>query len=122
MLNGIEHEAAIHEAAHIWYYLYQNDALAAMLIDMMMVESERTHMARWKAFRQLMATYRWGDGQGWSGMWVESAHRFNHDEIWAGGASFSMGDMMKYPPMVRRIYERMFLPREVAAYLPLVMG
>jgi len=120
VLYTAQHEAAVHEAAHVWWFLFQTDAMSAYLIDMMIAQSDLAHRPRWRPFRELMRTYRYGDGV-WPGMWVQAAGRWNHDEIWAGGASYSMGDVTLYPPMARRLYERMFEPRE-ATWLPLVTG
>lgn len=121
VLYTAQEEACLHEAAHVWLYLNCTNELVAMLIDMMFIESDKRHMPRWKPFRELMATYRWGDGNGWPGMWLgEPYNRWNEHELWAGGASFSMGDVTQYPPTARRLYERMFEPRETV-HLPLVM-
>ena len=89
------------------------------LVNMMLSQSDRVALPHWQPFRRLMNVYRYGQGD-WPGMWVQSANRWNHDEIWAGGASFSMGDLRQYPVMARRLYERMFEPANWTL-LPLVM-
>ena len=119
VLYTAQHEAAVHEAAHVWYTLNQDDALTDAMVNMMLSQSDRVALPHWQPFRRLMNVYRYGQGD-WPGMWVQSANRWNHDEIWAGGASFSMGVLRQYPVMARRLYERMFEPANWTL-LPLVM-
>lgn len=121
VLYSGQEEACLHECAHVWWFLHQNDKLVEQLVGEMLYQAE-TNGPRFRKVRGLCKLYRDGDGRGWPGMWVGPPYdRWNADEIFAGLASATMGDTKEYPPELRVIYEMLFNPRELT-YLPIVFG
>ena len=116
-------EAAVHEMAHAWWFLIEvNNAerknlLISRLIAYLLHQSEQP-LDSFATVRNLCRVYRYGN-EIWSGMWMSQYNRWNHDEIFAGLASGTMGNLTMYPYDLRRIYTQMFEgPRTV--YLPQV--
>lgn len=116
-LNGLQHEAAIHEMAHaIWQDIREhlkNDLVAAVLRfsqdKQAAIEYSKMANLAWDyafgiplepGFQQgmLLPTERWGEGGGHNGMW-------NDWEMFAGFASGCMADISLLPPYLRIFYQ-----------------
>jgi len=121
-LYSSQHEAAVHEAAHVWWFLHQNNDLVAMLIDQYHVQGDLRHMPRFRTVRQACYEGIHGNGQGFGGYWVGLPYnRWNADEMFAGMCSLIMGDMEMLPHAMRGLFEGLFEPRQVI-HLPLLFG
>ena len=57
VLATVQHEAACHEAAHVWWFLSQNDALVARLIAAMLHQADLVHRPRFRMIRELCRLY-----------------------------------------------------------------
>lgn len=123
VLYSAQHEACLHEMAHVHYFLRQTDAMVAMLIDQYFIQASLRHRPRFKRVRQACweAVYGGPSGKGWA--WADYAGRYDDRELYAGMASLVMGDMWQLPYGLRVILETTFLPREVhTTRLPIVFG
>ena len=121
-----QHEAAVHEMAHAWWFLLEKnpykpkrkDRLVGRLIAYFLRHSDLPPRP-FPIVRGLCRVYRYGEGN-WPGMWMPEQGRWNHDEVLAGLASGTMGNLDMYPYDLRRIYSLMFAePQKV--YVPAVM-
>jgi len=122
VLGTRQEEAALHEAAHVWWWLWQDDARTAMLIDQYHVQGDLRHMPRFRTVRQACYEGIHGNGQGFGGYWVGLPYnRWNADEMFAGMCSLIMGDMEMLPHAMRGLFEGLFEPRQVI-HLPLLFG
>ncbi len=124
VLSTAQHEAAVHEASHIWWFLHQNNDLVAHIIDQYHIQGDLRHKPRYKAVRQACYEGIHGNEAGWPGYWVGPPYnRWNADEMYAGLASLIMGDVLMLPPQLRTLYEGLFWPRETPrVYMPMVWG
>ena len=52
VLNTAQHEAALHEAAHVWWFLHQTDAWVQQIIDQYFIQAELRHRPRFRKVRQ----------------------------------------------------------------------
>lgn len=111
-----QHEAAVHEAAHAWWWeMYvRNRAVHAWRADVLVAAFLRESEAprdEYADVRRLCATLRaqpgMREGDGW-----------NHYEIFASIASGVMGDLDRLPPSLRGTYTPLFGVERV--YLPVL--
>lgn len=120
VLYSAQHEACLHEMAHVWWFCSQNDHLVAMLIDQYFIQASLRHRPRFKRVRQACYEGIHGNGQGFDGYWVGPPYnRWNADEMHAGMCSLIMGDTDMLPHAMRPLFERLFLPRQII-YMPMV--
>lgn len=120
VLQGVEHEACLHEMAHVHWYLTQDDHTTAMLIDQYHIQAQLRHKPRFRRVRQACYEGIHGNGQGFDGYWVGPPYnRWNADEMHAGMCSLIMGDTDMLPHAMRPLFERLFLPRQII-YMPMV--
>jgi Ser/Thr protein kinase RdoA (MazF antagonist) len=111
-----QHEAAVHELAHAWWYL--RGATAAdteqqirRLLSAFLYEATQDG-SEYALVRYLCRVYR-------ECMWAADQNRWNHDEVFSGLASAVMGDLSLFPPDLRCIYAQMFGEPDVV-YVPAV--
>ena len=115
--------------AHVWYYLYLYDnpqakeEFIAKLVKQFLAEADK-EPGRFPRIRELCREYRYGN-EAWAGMWIPPHDsydgRWNTDEIWAGLASGSMGDLTMFPTGLRNLYGQMF-QEPYLVYMPVVMA
>lgn len=121
-LDSVQHEACVHECAHVWWFLNQDDESTKTLITQVEMQADLAHLPGYERVRNLCKTYIYGDGSGFPGMWVgEPYNRWNADEIFAGLASGTMGDLSLFPPGLQAIYGGM-LRRNEQIWLPTLFG
>lgn len=119
VLSTAQHEACLHEMAHVWWFLEQNDHLVAMLIDQYFIQASLRHRPRFKRVRQACweAVYGGPSGKGWA--WADYAGRYDDRELYAGMASLIMGDVEMLPHAMRGLFEGLFEPRQTI-WFPMV--
>jgi len=120
-LYSAQHEAAVHEAAHVWWFLHQTDAWVAYIIDQYFIQGDLRHRPRFRKVRQACWEGVHGGPTGKGVYWADYAGRYDDRECFAGLASLIMGDVLMLPPGLRELYERMFRPAE-RIYMPMVWG
>jgi len=121
LLYTAQEEAAVHEAAHVWWYLWQNDERTAWLIREYLRQAELVHSGEYGRVRRICHEGVYGNDRGFKGYWLDAPYnRWNADEMFAGLASGIMGDVALLPPELREIYGHMFEPGEMV-YIPAMM-
>lgn len=111
-LDTAQHEAAVHEMAHAWWFLIEvgnqarKDLLVNRLLEYFLKQADATP-GRFALVRNHCRIYKYGEGD-FPGMWMDHRERWNHDEIFAGLASSVMGDVRQMPADLRRIFRHCF--------------
>lgn len=119
VLYSAQHEACLHEMAHVWWFLFQTDAMVAMLIDQYFIQGDQRDKPRFRKVRQACWEGIHGNGV-WPGYWVGPPYnRWNADEMYAGMCSLIMGDTDMLPHAMRPLFDGLFLPRHTI-YMPMV--
>jgi hypothetical protein len=122
-LFTVQREAAVHECAHAAWWAVERlwplkkDPLVRRLCAEFARQADMPQH-EYGTVRRLCHVYRYGDGN-WLGMWEADKQRWNHDEVFAGLASGTMGDMSLMPPALRSIFGHVFKVPKLT-YLPFV--
>ncbi|MCK4302612.1 MAG: hypothetical protein KAY24_00025 [Candidatus Eisenbacteria sp.] len=96
-----QHEAMLHELAHAWYQPRKPRLRKQMLAATLRAAGDTT--VRYQGACKLAHGYVYGVGR-WDGLMDDE----NHWEMFAGFASYCMGNLEVLPPYLRKLYVGLF--------------